>query len=346
MKSKRMLSTPAQLLEAGLIAEHDLSGIAEVARSFGIGITEQVRELIGVGDGRDPVAAQFIPSMAEMNVSPEELSDPIGDASHSPVPGIVHRYPDRVLLKPLNVCAVYCRFCFRRETVGAGSSVLNEKELDAALDYIETHEAVWEVILTGGDPFLLSPRRVQKIMRRLDRIAHVGVVRFHTRVPVVKPDLVDGEFLSALKINKAVYVILHINHAQELSDAAQSACARVIDAGFPMLSQTVLLKNVNADSHTLRTLFRRLVELRIKPYYLHHADLAKGTSHFRTSIGEGQALMRSLRGHISGLCQPTYVLDIPGGHGKVPIGPSYLTEAGEGRFWVSDPAQEVHEYIG
>jgi lysine 2,3-aminomutase len=346
MKSNRMLSTPEQLLEAGLIDEHDLSGIAQVARSFGIGIPEQVRELIGAGGVRDPVAVQFIPSIAEMNVSPEELSDPIGDTSHSPVPGIVHRYPDRVLLKPLNICAVYCRFCFRRETVGVGSSALQEQELDAALDYIESHDAIWEVILSGGDPFLLSPRRVQKIMRRLEAIAHVGVVRFHTRVPVVKPDLIDGEFLSALKIKKAVYVILHVNHAQELSAAAQSACARICDAGFPMLSQTVLLKNVNADSRTLRKLFRRLVELRIKPYYLHHADLAKGTSHFRTSIGEGQELMRSLRGHISGLCQPTYVLDIPGGHGKVPIGPNYLTEAGVGRFLVSDPAQEIHEYIG
>jgi lysine 2,3-aminomutase len=346
MATDRTLSTPRQLLAAGLIEEHELVQITEVAQSFGIGITPQVRRLIGVHETHDPIAAQFIPSIEEMNVSPEELSDPIGDASHSPLPGIVHRYPDRVLLKPLNVCAVYCRFCFRRETIGMGSPTLGESELDAALDYIASHPDIWEVILSGGDPFLLSARRLRKIMQRLNGIPHVGVVRFHTRIPVVKPELVDPDFLAALKIDKAVYVVLHINHVRELSEAAQSACARLIDAGFPMLSQTVLLKNINADSQSLRSLFRRLVELRIKPYYLHHADMAKGTGHFRVSIAQGQELMRALRGHISGLCQPTYVLDIPGGHGKVPIGPNYLTETGEGRFIVSDPLQKDHEYAG
>jgi lysine 2,3-aminomutase len=260
------------------------------------------------------------------------------------MPGIVHRYPDRVLLKPSTVCAVYCRFCFRRETVGAGSQGLNDDELDAALAYIEAREEIWEVIISGGDPFVLSPRRLEKIMLRLQHIAHVGVVRFHTRVPVVKPDIINEAFIRAIKIKKAVYVVLHVNHARELSEEAQRACAKLIDAGLPMLSQTVLLKNVNADTVSLRTLFKRLVELRIKPYYLHHGDLARGTSHFRTSIAEGQELMRTLRGHISGLCQATYVLDIPGGYGKVPIGPSYLTETDPGRFAICDHRNQSHDY--
>jgi lysine 2,3-aminomutase len=340
---ERALSTPSHLLSAGLIEEKDLAAVAEVARTFGIGITTQMRRLVD-GENQDPIAAQFVPTAAELNVSAEEMHDPIGDEPHSPMPGIVHRYPDRVLLKPSTVCAVYCRFCFRRETVGAGSQGLNDDELDAALAYIEAREEIWEVIISGGDPFVLSPRRLEKIMLTLQRIAHVGVVRFHTRVPVVKPDIINEAFIRAIKIKKAVYVVLHVNHARELSEEAQRACAKLIDAGLPMLSQTVLLKNVNADTVSLRTLFKRLVELRIKPYYLHHGDLARGTSHFRTSIAEGQELMRTLRGHISGLCQATYVLDIPGGYGKVPIGPSYLTETDPGRFAICDHRNQSHDY--
>jgi lysine 2,3-aminomutase len=341
---ERALTTASHLLAAGLIEEENLAAVAAVARIFGIGITSQMRGLMDDEDDEDPIAAQFVPTPAELSVTEQELHDPIGDEPHSPVPGIVHRYPDRVLLTPSTVCAVYCRFCFRRETVGAGSQGLNDNELDAALAYIESKEEIWEVILSGGDPFVLSPRRLEKIMLRLQGIAHVGVVRFHTRVPVVKPDIIDEAFIRAIRIPKAVYVVLHVNHARELSEDAQRACARLIDAGFPMLSQTVLLKNVNADTATLRTLFKRLVELRIKPYYLHHGDLARGTGHFRISIAQGQELMRTLRGHISGLCQPTYVLDIPGGHGKVPIGPNYLTETEPGRFVVCDHGNHAHDY--
>jgi lysine 2,3-aminomutase len=341
---ERALTSAAHLLAAGLIEEHDLAAVAEVAATFGIGISSQMHRVMDAKNPADPIAAQFVPSAAELNVAEEELHDPIGDARHSPLPGIVHRYPDRVLLQPSTVCAVYCRFCFRRESVGAGSPGLDDNALDAALAYIESKDEIWEVILSGGDPFILSPRRLERIMRRLDAIAHVGVVRFHTRVPVVKPGIIDDAFIRAIKIQKAVYVVLHVNHAQELSEEAQLACAKLIDAGLPMLSQTVLLKNVNADAAALRTLFKRLVELRIKPYYLHHGDLARGTSQFRTSIAEGQELMRSLRGRISGLCQATYVLDIPGGHGKVPIGPSYLTEIDPGHFVVCDHDNQPHDY--
>jgi lysine 2,3-aminomutase len=343
-QERRALTTPSHLLAAGLIEDKDLAVVAEVARTFGIGMTAQMRRLVDDENHEDPVAAQFVPTAAELNVTEQELHDPIGDEPHSPMPGIVHRYPDRVLLKPSTVCAVYCRFCFRRETVGAGSQALNDDELDAALAYIESRKEIWEVIVSGGDPFVLSPRRLEKIMLRLQGIAHVGVVRFHTRVPVVKPDIVNEAFIRAIKITKAVYVVLHVNHARELSEEAQRACAKLIDAGLPMLSQTVLLKNVNADTASLRTLFKRLVELRIKPYYLHHGDLARGTRHFRTSIAEGQELMRSLRGHISGLCQATYVLDIPGGHGKVPIGPNYSTETDPGRFVICDHRNQSHDY--
>jgi lysine 2,3-aminomutase len=199
-------------------------------------------------------------------------------------------------------------------------------------------------VLSGGDPLVLSPRRLQRITRRLESIKHVGVVRFHTRLPVVRPDSIDDDLIDAIKIKKAVYVVLHTNHVRELSEEARAACAKLIDSGFPMLSQTVLLNGVNADVESLTALFKGLVEMRIKPYYLHHGDLARGTAHFRTSIAAGQELMRALRGTISGLCQPMYVLDIPGGHGKVPIGPNYLRRIGDHDYAVCDVNGRSHDY--
>jgi lysine 2,3-aminomutase len=236
----------------------------------------------------------------------------------------VHRYPDRVLLKLVNACAVYCRFCFRREMVGPGRGGLSRTALDAALNYIARTPEIWEVILTGGDPLVLSPRRLREVITRLAAIDHVKVIRVHSRVPTTAPERITPTLVKALRTDKATFVVLHANHARELTAEARAACARLVDAGIPMLSQSVLLRGVNDDVETLGALMRTLVECRIKPYYLHHADLAPGTAHFRTTIAEGQALMRGLHGRFSGLCQPSYVLDIPGGHGKSPIGPAYL----------------------
>ena len=221
-----------------------------------------------------------------------------------------------------------------------GLRPLSPGALDAAMAYIARRPDIWEVIVTGGDPFILSPRRLRDVMRRLGEIDHVKVIRFHTRVPAVEPETITDELVAALQApGKAVYVALHANHARELAPAARAACAKIVDAGIPMLGQTVLLAGVNDNPETLTALMRALVETRIKPYYLHHADLAPGTSHLRTSIEEGQGLMRAMRGALSGLCQPTYILDIPGGHGKVPVGPEYLAEG-----CVLDPAGRAHAY--
>jgi lysine 2,3-aminomutase len=338
------LRTPKQLLEAGMIDTGDLESITRVAGQFAVGISRQMRALIDGTAPNDPIAAQFVPSTLELHRTPEELADPIGDETHSPTAGIVHRYPDRVLFKLTSACPVYCRFCFRRETVGKSLGALDELEVEQALRYIESNPKIWEVVLSGGDPLILSQRRLKAIMQRLEAIEHVEVIRFHTRVPVVQPESIDAGLIQALKISKAVYVVLHTNHARELSPAARGACGRLIDSGFPMLSQTVLLKGVNSDAQTLTALFRTLVAMRIKPYYLHHGDLAQGTSHFRTSIEEGQSLMTQLRGTVSGLCQPIYVLDIPGGHGKVPIGPNYLSRTEDGQITVNDIHGQAHSY--
>lgn len=319
---RRTLRSAADLVSEGLVPAPAAEAIETVAQRYAVAVTPAMADLIEAP--ADPIARQFVPDTAELTTTVEESADPIGDQAHSPVKGIVHRYPDRVLLKPTHTCAVYCRFCFRREMVGPGSESLDTDELARAIDYIRARPEIWEVILTGGDPLILSPRRLGEIIATLSEIPHLGIIRLHSRVPVADPARITGELVAALNSDKAVYVVLHANHPRELTDAAIAACRRIIDSGVPMLSQSVLLKGVNDDASTLEALFRGFVRNRIKPYYLHHADRAPGTSHFRTTIAEGQALMRRLRGRVSGLCQPEYVLDIPGGAGKAPIGPSYL----------------------
>ena len=337
----RALRTPTDLAQAGLIAPAGVAELEPVGRRYAVAVTPAIAGLIDAQDPSDPIARQFLPSVAELDTRPEELADPIGDEAHSPVEGIVHRYPDRVLLKLTHLCATYCRFCFRRETVGPGASQpLDGPALGAAFAYIENHPEIWEVILTGGDPLVLSPRRLQAAMQRLAAIDHVKIVRLHTRLPAVDPASVTPGLIDALACpGKTVYVALHANHPRELTPECRAACARLIGAGMAMVSQTVLLRGVNDDVETLGALMRAFVETRIQPYYLHHPDLAPGTAHFRVGIPEGQALMRALRGRWSGLCQPTYVLDIPGGHGKVPVGPGYL-EGDE----VEDPNGGRHRY--
>ncbi|MGY8667293.1 lysine-2,3-aminomutase-like protein [Bradyrhizobium sp. UFLA05-109] len=353
----RTLREPAELVELGLAPASELAALERVASRYAVAITPELAGLIDSSDSDDPIARQFVPNAAELEVRPGEDADPIGDHAWSPVAGIVHRYPDRVLFKLVHVCAVYCRFCFRREMVGPGKeNALSESAYSAAIAYIRAHSEIWEVILTGGDPLMLSPRRLGEIMADLGGIDHVKVIRLHTRVPVADPDRVSEEMVAALRVRGATtWVALHANHARELTDKARSVCARLVDAGIPMVSQSVLLRGVNDNVAALSDLMRAFVECRIKPYYLHHGDLAPGTSHLRTTLAEGQELMRTLRGRVSGLCQPEYVLDLPGGAGKSPVGPNYVLAtqntaptkgdaASETRYRIVDYCGDVHLY--
>jgi lysine 2,3-aminomutase len=329
------ITSIADLIAAGLTGD-SAAALTPVTDQFRLRITDDMAQIA------PGVARQFVPTLAELLIRAEELADPIGDLAHAPTEGLTHRYPDRVILHATQTCEVYCRFCFRRETVGADGN-LPDQALEKAVDYIATTPAIWEVILTGGDPMTLSPRRLKALIDRLSAIPHVEVIRFHTRVPVVAPDRISPALLDALKSRPAVYVVLHANHPEELTPKACAALARLADAGIPLLSQSVLLNGVNNDAATLERLFRTLIRNRVKPYYLHHADMARGTSHFRTTVAEGQALMAALRGRLSGICLPTYVLDIPGGHGKVPIGPSYITAEGQA-YVVQSPNGTHHIY--
>jgi lysine 2,3-aminomutase len=333
------LRTAGALVAAGFATSARIGALEAIANRYAIAVTPAIAALIDRNDPHDPIAAQFIPSEEEFLTTPDELADPIGDAAHSPVKGIVHRYPDRALLKPLHACPVYCRFCFRREQVGPGGDALNDAELASALDYIRANPAIWEVILTGGDPLMLSPRRLGFILDALEAIPHVATLRIHSRVPIADPARVSDALLSVLTRRKPLWLAIHANHPRELSADVGELCLRLARAGIMLLGQTVLLRGVNADAAVLEALFRAMIAARIKPYYLHHPDLAAGTSRFRLSIAEGQAIVKALRFRLSGLAHPTYVLDIPGGAGKVPVSPSWLERDG-----VRDPSGRLHEY--
>ncbi|MBS0251904.1 MAG: lysine-2,3-aminomutase-like protein [Proteobacteria bacterium] len=343
---ERKLTSIDDLIDAGLARAEDRTTLRDVSKRYAVAITPAIANAIDPSAVDDPLAHQFVPSARELEFHPRERDDPIGDLIKSPAPGVVHRYADRVLLKIASVCPVYCRFCFRREMVGPDNGeALSATELSAALDYISRTPTIWEVILTGGDPFVLSPRRVREISEALSEIPHVKILRWHTRVPIVDPPRITDDLIAALKATRlAVFIGLHTNHPQELTPAARSAISRLVDAGIPLISQTVLLKGINDNADILEALMRHLVELRVKPYYLHHGDLAPGTAHFRTTIAEGRQLMRELRRRLSGLALPTYVLDLPGAHGKVPVERHSKTAAdGSEIFLDRDGATHVYE---
>jgi lysine 2,3-aminomutase len=324
------LTSPRALIEAGFGPPEREEEWGEVAKRYALAVPPALAALIDRADPADPIARQVLPDARELVRAAHEQDDPIGDDLKSPTSGLVHRYPDRVLLKLTSACAVYCRFCFRRESVGPGGPSLDEAGLAAALDYLRARPEIWEVVLTGGDPLALSPRRVAQATRALADLAHIKVLRWHTRMPVAAPERIDDALAAALTSghDKAVYVAVHANHPRELTPQARAACRRLLAAGVSLVSQTVLLKGVNDDADTLAALMRGFVETRIKPYYLHHPDPAPGTGHFRVSLAEGQALMRALRARVSGLAMPTYVVDLPEARGKIPVGPSYLEGAG------------------
>ena len=335
-----MIRDTAGLIAAGLARPDQSAALEAVGERYAVAITPAMQALIEAPD--DTIARQFVPDLAELHSAPHEAADPIGDEAHSPLPGLVHRYPDRVLIKPLLACPVYCRFCFRREHVGLGGGTLTPDQLDAAYRYVEERPAIREVILTGGDPLMLSPRRLRAMLDRLEAIPHVELLRIHSRVPVAEPSRATPALALALDREKPLWLAVHANHASEFSAEAVAALRRLHAAGVLLLGQSVLLRGVNDSAEALEALFRAMLRARVKPYYLHQLDPAPGTARFAVPIEEGRRLLAALRGRVTGLAWPTYVLDIPGGHGKVPIGPDYLDFAGT----VRDPWGWPHALAG
>ncbi|MCS6931194.1 MAG: lysine-2,3-aminomutase-like protein [Acetobacteraceae bacterium] len=314
----RSLRSAAALAAAGLLPPARAEAAGAVEARYAVAVTPHVASLIAAPD--DPIGLQYLPDPAELTTLPHETADPTADAPFTPVKGVVHRYPDRALLKPLLACPVYCRFCFRREHVGPEGGVLTEAELDAALAWFAATPAVREAILTGGDPLMLSPRRLGRILDALEAMPHIELLRIHSRVPVADPPLVTEALAAALRRGKPLILCVHANHAREFAGDAPAALARLHAAGAMLLGQSVLLSGVNDSEAALEELFRTMLRHRVKPYYLHQLDPAPGTARFHVPPRRGLALIAALRGRIPGHAIPHYVVERPGGGGKVPVG--------------------------
>jgi len=325
-----------------------VSALEDVTARFRMLVGDEYLALIDKTDPLDPIRKQALPDAAELLDAPGELRDPIGDQAHEVVPNLVHRYPDRVLFFPTFLCPMYCRYCFRKVALNE-APVRLDRVLPGAVAYVEAHPEVREVILSGGDPLMLSDERLEEVLGAFRAVPSVERLRLHTRVPVTRPSRVTPELARRLAGFRPVYVVTHYNHPRELSPTAGAAVSALVDAGLTVLNQTVLLRGVNDDAETLAALFSGLLRWQVRPYYLHHPDLTVGTAHFRLPIAEGLALVSALRGRLTGLAWPTYVLDIPGGGGKVPVDSDFVRPTGRagvyllrgplgGRWWYVDPA--------
>ena len=333
------------LIEKGIEPSQTQVAKAAVPSLLPVRVPRYYLDLIDWKDPDDPILRQVLPLRDEALTLVDDLRDPIGDGPNSPVPGIVHRYPDRVLFLLTATCAIHCRFCFRREFIGKPVLTLRRAEYQAALEYVGTHPEIWEVILSGGDPLVFPDAYLRNVLGQLRAIPHVRIIRLHSRIPAILPSRLTVEFAEMARQVAPVYLVVHINHPREVTPEFAHHIGILVDRGIPVLSQTVLLHGVNDQVTTLAELFKRLVESRIKPYYLHQLDRAPGTNHFRVPIREGLRLMQGLRGHISGLCLPTYMLDIPGGHGKVPLGVPYVHAEENGIYEIVNHNGETFRYV-
>jgi lysine 2,3-aminomutase len=318
-----MLTTADELGRVIELAPEERAGLAASAQLFRIGITPYYASLMDPAHASCPIRLQAIPRTAEANIRDEELRDPLGEDSHNPAPTVVHKYPDRVLFLVVDRCGIYCRHCNRRRLVG-GDEPPTTQDLEAGLAYIERTPRIRDVLLSGGDPLLLSTRRLDYLLGRLRAIRHVETIRIGTRLPVVCPMRIDAELTAVLRSHHPLFINTHFNHEKELTPEARAACERLVDAGVPVGNQTVLLRGVNSSVRSLRALMRGLMRSRVRPYYLFQGDTVIGTDHLRTPVETAMELYRGLRGWMSGMCVPMLVLDAPGGGGKVPIVPSYI----------------------
>jgi lysine 2,3-aminomutase len=319
----------------------DPAPLIAVAAQYPMRITPYYLSLIReVGD---PIWRQAVPDAAELH-DRVCLVDPLDEENQSPVPNLVHRYPDRVLFLVCAECAMYCRFCTRKRKVGGERMVVNDATIARGLDYIRQHEEIRDVILSGGDPLLLADEKLDAILGALRAIPHIEIIRIGSRIPVVLPQRVTMGLIRVLRKHHPLYLNTHFNHPDEITATSAKACARLADAGIPLGNQTVLLRGVNDDPAVMKRLMQKLLAIRVRPYYLYQADMVQGTDHFRTSVAEGLTIVKALRGHTSGLGVPAYVIDAPGGGGKIPLLPDYLQELTEDEVRLKNYRGELYSY--
>lgn len=343
---RNAVTTTAGLAERLALTDAEREGAERAeAAGFPISVTPYYLSLADAADPACPIRRQVVPLAAESLVAHGDMRDPLGEEAHEVAPELVQRYPDRALLLVSDRCSVYCRFCTRSRMVGAGGGARSLSRLEPALQYLRSHPEVTDVIISGGDPLVMSTQRLVSIVAAVREVASVETIRLATRVPVTLPQRITEELLTALRPFHPLWVMTHFNHPKELTETSQRACQMLADAGFPVMNQTVLLKGINDDAEVLAQLFRGLVRQRVRPYYLLQMDPVVGTSHLRTTVNRGRQIMDRLQGRLSGIALPKYIVDTPGGFGKVPAGPSYVVAERAGVTTFRSPRGMMVDYL-
>lgn len=327
------------------LSRREEDGIRRAEGRLKLAITPYFFSLIDVQDPRCPIRRQSIPRVDEFRVSAAEMTDPCGEDTHTPTPGLVHRYPDRALLIVTETCAMYCRYCTRKRMVGEEHAPMNEERLAAAIKYIKSKKAIRDVLISGGDPLMLKTSVLERYISELRKLEQIEIIRIGTRVPVTLPMRVDAELTGMLKKYHPLFMSIHFSHPRELTPEVKSACTMLADAGIPLGSQTVLLRSINDKPSTMKRLMQGLLKIRVRPYYIYQCDLAMGTAHFRTPVSVGMNIMEELIGHTTGYAVPTLVIDAPGGGGKIPVAPTYVLSQAKGRIRLRNYENKIFDYI-
>ncbi|WP_195335866.1 lysine 2,3-aminomutase [Paraclostridium bifermentans] len=321
---KNRITTVEELKKYVPLTENEEQGVQECLKTLRMSITPYYLSLIDPSNPDDPIRKQSIPVSLELKVSDADLDDPLHEDGDSPVPGLTHRYPDRALLLITDQCAMYCRHCTRRRFAGQNDGAQPVDRIDKAIEYIRSTPVIRDVLLSGGDALLMSDERLEYIISKLREIPHVEIIRIGSRVPVVMPQRITDDLVNMLKKYHPIWLNTHFNHPNEITPESMEACKKMADAGIPLGNQSVLLRGVNDCMHVMKKLVNDLVKIRVRPYYIYQCDLSNGIEHFRTTVSKGIEIIEGLRGHTSGYCVPTFVVDAPGGGGKTPVMPNYV----------------------
>jgi lysine 2,3-aminomutase len=341
---RHRITTFEQLKEIIDLVPEEIEGIKHFKGRLALAVTPYFASLMDPTNPNCPIRRQAIPRIEERHLSKNDMIDPCGEDKDSPVPGLVHRYPDRVLLLVTDQCAVYCRYCTRRRLVGSTERSITQGNFEEVLKYLKSHRKVRDVLLSGGDPLLLENERLEEILSRLRAISHIELLRIGTKAPVTLPQRITGGLVKMLKKYHPLMISIHFTHPKEITNAVRRACNELADGGIPLGSQTVLLKGINDKPYIMKKLLQELLKIRVRPYYIYQCDLAMGTEHFRTSIATGIQIMEKLRGYTTGYAIPTYVVDAPGGGGKIPLEPVYLVSRRKGKVVLRNYEGKIYEY--
>lgn len=341
---RHRITTLEQMKEIIDLTPEEMEGIKHSKGRLALAVTPYFASLMDPVNPNCPIRKQAIPRFEECHLSKNDMVDPCGEDKDSPVPGLVHRYPDRVLLLVTDQCAVYCRYCTRRRLVGSNERSITQGNFEEVLKYLKSHRKVRDVLLSGGDPLLLENERLEEILSRLRALPHIELLRIGTRAPVTLPQRVTPGLVRVLKKYHPLMISIHFTHPKEITEAVKRACSELADGGIPLGSQTVLLKGINDKPYIMKKLVQELLKIRVRPYYIYQCDLATGTEHFRTSVATGIQIIEKLRGHTTGYAVPTYVIDAPGGGGKIPVDPDYVMSKGKGKVVLRNYEGKVFEY--